>query len=379
MAVTISAHNGSQVARDHNTRNPKIVGKEKHIDPNGVSEIWHDEKPQEAYKRLFGAAMEKYNAKQKRADRRITDYYKAICEDKKKHAVYEMIVAIGNRENTIDAVLGYKILRKFVDGWSDRNPNLELIGAYYHADEEGVPHVHLDYIPVAHGYNRGMETQSALVKALEQQAGFEKNGKETAQIQWQRRENAHLEKLCYEIGIEVEHPLIADRKHLDTDTYKAQQDLQSTQKDLVATEKKVKAAEKKLKVLKQPTDLQDWLKTLTPQKSLTGGVKGISFEDVMQLIRELEDSIHTALKYLTLQSENKKLKAKLEQYENKSKQAPSLIDSLKKMKEEDELRENAAAFRVLPEEIQRMARDQLQRQRDSERTKKVKKSNVQER
>jgi hypothetical protein len=231
MGVTISTHNGSKVARDHNVRNPKVVGKEKHIDLNGVSEIWHDEKPQDAYHRLFDGAREKYNAKQKRADRRITDYYRTVCEDKKKHAVYEMIVAVGSRQNPIDDNVGKEILRKFVDGWTERNPNLELIGAYYHADEEGIPHVHIDYIPVAHGYKRGLQIQSALVKALAEQ-GFEKDGKETAQIQWERSENAHLEKLCNEFGIEVEHPLIADRQHLDTATYKAQQELQEAQREL---------------------------------------------------------------------------------------------------------------------------------------------------
>lgn len=54
-------------------------------------------------------------------------------------------------------------MRKFVEEWQERNPNLELIGAYYHGDEPGAePHVHLDYIPVAHGYTKGIETQTGL-------------------------------------------------------------------------------------------------------------------------------------------------------------------------------------------------------------------------
>ena len=31
MGVTISTHNGSAVAREHNIRNPKVVSKEAHI------------------------------------------------------------------------------------------------------------------------------------------------------------------------------------------------------------------------------------------------------------------------------------------------------------------------------------------------------------
>ena len=40
--VTISTHNGSQVARQHNLRNPKVIAKEDHIDPNGHFEMWLD-------------------------------------------------------------------------------------------------------------------------------------------------------------------------------------------------------------------------------------------------------------------------------------------------------------------------------------------------
>ena len=231
MGVTISTHNGSAVAREHNIRNPKVVSKEAHIKPNGKFEIWCDEKPRNAYSRLFGQALEEYNNKQKRADRKIKDYYRHICDDKVKHPVYEMIVAIGSRNNSIDEETGYSVLRKFYNGWRERNPNLELIGAYYHADEDGVPHVHIDYVPVATGYVYGMSIQTALVKALEQQ-GFKKEGKATAQIQWEKRENMELERLCNLANIEVEHPLIEGRKHLDTAVYRAQQELKKAQQSL---------------------------------------------------------------------------------------------------------------------------------------------------
>ena len=245
MGVTISTHNGSAVAREHNIRNPKVVSKEAHIKPNGKFEIWHDEKPRDAYNRLFGQALEEYNNKQKRSDRKIKDYYRHICNDKVKHPVYEMIVAIGNRDNTIDEEKGYFILRAFYDTWKKRNPNLELIGAYYHADEDGVPHVHIDYIPVATGYVNGMTTQSALVKALGQQ-GFTKEGKETAQIKWERRENAELEKWCNAFGIEeIDHPRIEGRKHIDTERYKFQEQAKAD----------IKQMEQERQLAKQQTDL----------------------------------------------------------------------------------------------------------------------------
>lgn len=234
MSVTISTHNGSSVSREHNIRNRNVTDKESHIDPNGKHEVWHDEKIRHAYTRLFGEAVERYNAKQKRSDRRIADYLADVRNDKKKHPAYEMIVTIGNRRNRIDDNTGYDIMRKFVQTWKRRNPNLELIGAYYHADEKGAPHVHIDYIPVAHGYKKGMDTQNGLVKAFEEM-GITGTAKETAQMQWEARENAFLEMLCREYGIEVKHPC-EGLEHLDTDIYQAQKDLETLEEQLFRAE-----------------------------------------------------------------------------------------------------------------------------------------------
>ena len=243
MGVTISTHNGSSVARDHNIRNRKVTDKESHIDPNGVYEIWHDEKLTDAYHRLFDGAVERYNAKQSRADRRIENYLAAIQKDAAKKPVYEMIIGVYGADCSNDAKR--EILRQFVDGWKERNPNLELIGAYYHADEEGQdPHVHIDYIPVAHGYKRGMDTQNGLVKALEEQ-GIEggKSMKETAQILWERRENNHLESLCNAHGLVVEHPGTGKR-HLDTPEYKQLQDeLQTARTEIKALTAELRSVE----------------------------------------------------------------------------------------------------------------------------------------
>lgn len=255
MGVTISTHNGSAVAREHNIRNPKVVSKEAHIKPNGKFEIWYDEKPRDAYNRLFGQALKEYNNKQKRSDRKIRDYYNHICNDKMKHPVYEMIIAVGNRDNTVDEETGYSVLRAFYDGWKQRNPNLELIGAYYHADEDGVPHIHIDYVPVATGYVNGMTTQSALVKALGQQ-GFHKEGKATAQIKWEKRENTTLEKLCNSFGIDVEHPLIEGRKHIETERYKFQAQVQAD----------IQEMEQKRQKAQHQTDLAEEQERIAKQK-----------------------------------------------------------------------------------------------------------------
>lgn len=226
MGKTISTHNGSVANREHNIRNPRATDKQEHIDKSlkEQNEVLHDEKPREAYRRIFGEALADYNAKQSRPERQIRDYFAHVSKDAKKHPVYEMIVQIGDRNDTgIDAPVERECLKEFYAGWKERNPNLECIGAYLHADEaDGTVHMHIDYVPVATGYKKGMTVQNGLVKALEQQ-GFEKDGAKTAQIQWEARENAALEAICERHGIEVIHPMVEKRQHLDTEAYKAQQ------------------------------------------------------------------------------------------------------------------------------------------------------------
>ena len=243
MNVTISTHNGSVAHRAHNIRSEKVVAKEPHIDPKGHFEIWHDEEPRDAYKRIFGKYVDEYNLKQKREDRKIKDYYRKICKDKKKNAVYEMIIGVYPKNEEMSRDMQKDILKEFVETWQKRNPNLELIGAYYHADEQGEPHVHIDYIPVAHGYTRGMRVQNGVVKALKEM-GFEKKGKETAQIAWERRENKVLEDICIGFGLNVVHPR-EHRKHLDTATYKAQQELLTVNKELELANQKLQEYKKR--------------------------------------------------------------------------------------------------------------------------------------
>lgn len=307
MGVTLATHNGSLVRREHNIRNPKVVAKEEHIDMNGVHEIWHDEKIREAYERIFGDAVEKYNERQKRADRKISNYYNEIEKHAKKHVEYEMIVGVysDKKSGYLDEEMQHDILKEFVDGWSERNPNLELIGAYYHADEQGEPHVHLDYVPVAHGYTRGMEIQNGLVKAFEEM-GIEKKGRETAQIQWEKRENAVLERICRDYGLDVDHPREEGRKHLETEQYKAKQELDKTidnTKDLLdinqeltvkrdilnkQTEHAVKRKEIAFKrSFKHDRSTDNW----TYNKTLKNDLEAIS-EDTRQELKELN---HTDL------------------------------------------------------------------------------------
>lgn len=287
---TIAVHNGSNVSREHNRRNPTVINKEPHINQNGDYEIWQDVNPRTAYEQLFGDAVADYNSRQKRSDRKIKDYYDDICHDKNKHVVYECIVGVYSDKDSdpLPLSLNKKILEEYVRRWEERNPNLHLIGAYYHNDEQGKqPHLHLDYVPVAHGYKRGMPIQNGLVKALGEQ-GYTKSGRETAQMQWQAAERDALEELCFiYTGISVEHPQAGKGAvHLHTQAYKAQQELFRVWEQLDEAKRQLEALpditqerEKRQKLLEDLRRIESRLQELKPVtealRSLQGTYNGL--------------------------------------------------------------------------------------------------------
>lgn len=182
----------------------------------------------EAYREIFGEALDKYNAKQKRADRKIEDYCDHIKKSKNGEKLfYEDVVQWGKKEdfqNPQTRERAKEALVKYVEGFEERNPNLKLIGAYIHMDEAS-PHLHLDYVPVANGYSRGLETRNSLDKAMKQM-GFQpekESRKNNATKLWKENERSVFGEICRNMGLEVE----AERKargSLSVDEYKKARD-----------------------------------------------------------------------------------------------------------------------------------------------------------
>ena len=301
MTTTISTHNGSQAHRGHNIRDERAIKNQDHIDRDKGIEIWRDEKVKDAYDRLFGQAVQEYNSKQTRADRKIEDYYKKIHESKQQHTCYEMIVAVGNKENPVAPETSKEILREYYENWDERNPNLILIGAYFHPDERGAIHLHADYIPYAK-YEKGLQKRTGLNRALEAQ-GFEKRGKDTPQIQWQRSENLYLERLCRDRGIEIEHPERDKspeqrRQHEETRIYQANKDLDNREKEAAAKEREnartARALNKQEKDLTEAREtLKTDIKTVATERDRVEAVKEQirADKDVLQQIRDTADRI----------------------------------------------------------------------------------------
>ena len=180
---------------------------------------------EEAYEHLFGAAVERYNAKQKRADRKIkTSYYEHTFKRKisqtvvtaadKRKSFYEDVVQIGDMKNTgvgtPDAEIATACLTEYMQGFQQRNPNFYVFNAVLHLDE-ATPHLHIDYIPVGH-YKMGVDTQNGIAQALKEM-GYG-SGKDTISrcasalcaIAQNAAECKVLTEICNRHGIQIDAP-----------------------------------------------------------------------------------------------------------------------------------------------------------------------------
>ena len=334
--ATIATHNGSKVCREHNIRNSKVVEKESHIDPTRVHEIWHDEKIRDAYERIFGDAQREYNERQKREERKIKSYYNNVENDAKKHVAYEMIVGVYGKD--VSDEQKKEILREFHEDWQHRNPSLEMIGSYFHADEEGDLHIHVDYIPVGHGYTRGMAVQNGLNKALEEMGFKTVSASNTAQIQWERRENLHLEELCKKRGIAVEHPDVEKQVHVETDLYKKQKELEELERKIDEKKKELEHLEHAKGPIGRIGPLKAKIENLLSEHNA--------------LVREVEilkDVITTQ------ETENEVLRNKLErEIERQKELKPSIDDILKRSDEEKDVKILEQTVKSLEQEKSRL-------------------------
>lgn len=178
-----------------------------------LNEVLAHRNIRDVYEQEFGQAVKDYNAKQKRKDRKIEDYYSKVKHAKNQRTQYEFIVQIGKKENYIDENRinsrqwqdSKKILENYYKKFQKRNPNLIIYNAAIHMDEEGAPHMHLNVVPVAHLPNakRGLKVKPSLNKALEEE-GFSIS-KEDNRKQWrdfQHREANALAEEAKSFGIE---------------------------------------------------------------------------------------------------------------------------------------------------------------------------------
>lgn len=253
----------------HNNRkfNDKEKEQNSHIDfsRSNSNQYLVQKSLKELYKQEFGQAQADYNEKQNRNDRKIKNYYEQVKASKKTSLQQEMILQVGDssqfQNNPENQRMANDVLKKWFDTFQERNPNLKIYNAVIHNDEAS-PHMHLNFVPVATGYKRGMEKQVSFDKAI---LGQDKTlNKERPFEDWRNREVLLLEKMLKERGIERE--LVGTNEFKDVNDFKEKKEqIQELDTKIVDLEKKYTAEREKLQ-----EGVQELVKAVESSKSVEG-------------------------------------------------------------------------------------------------------------
>ena len=227
---------------NHNTRafSAKNVDKERSRDN---VEFCHSD-IKEVYHNLFDEALERYNAKQKRSDRKIDDYYEKIRRGKQEKLFYEVIFQIGNKDDmnvqSNEGQLAKEILCEFMEQFQKRNPNLFVFSSHLHMDEQ-TPHIHIDFVPFIRNSKRGLDTRVSLKGALSEQ-GF-KGGTRgmTEWNEWIEAEKQELSKVMGRHGVQWKQ-LGTHNKHLSVLDFEKQE----RQKEVAELEQTISGSKEEL-------------------------------------------------------------------------------------------------------------------------------------
>lgn len=160
------------------------------------------------YKEIFQEAVDEYNANQTRSDRKIESYYDKIFKSKQEKLFYEVVVQVGDKDFT-DKDGASRVLNDYMLDFERRNPNLKVFNAVMHVDEQ-TPHLHIDFVPVAEGYKRGLTRRNSLSKALGGQM-----------VDWYKKEREYIKTLAEFRGIEIVEKNEPKRSYIPIIEFKA--------------------------------------------------------------------------------------------------------------------------------------------------------------
>lgn len=165
-----------------------------HISETDRAITYKKESIEDMYQKLFSKAIDEYNAKQPRADRKkdITKIMKSL----KTRAFREVVVqfeASDELERDTYYNIAQTVLERYLMSFEERNPRLNIFCAEMYLD--GMPRLHIDFVPVCHGHKRGISTAVSFRGALAEQGFYSKDRMATEQIIWVKQEKYYLTQL----------------------------------------------------------------------------------------------------------------------------------------------------------------------------------------
>lgn len=161
--------------------------------------IFKKENLQNKYKELFDSAIDEYNAKQRRADRKKSLF--EVIQPKKERAFREVVVKFGHSREADKSVCfeaAQNALRDYFKTFEARNPCLKVFSAVMYLED--MPCLHIDFIPVCHRHKYGLTTAVSFKGALAEQGFFSISKSVTEQMIWAEREKQLLGCLLKKYG-----------------------------------------------------------------------------------------------------------------------------------------------------------------------------------
>ncbi|MDE5765397.1 MAG: plasmid recombination protein [Ruminococcus sp.] len=278
----------------------------------------------DAYEEVFGQSQKQYNAKQKRKDRKIDDYYSHLfgnvpesrqdeiqTNKNNQNSFYEYIVQVGDKDSTgfssssENAQTAIACLFEYIENFETRNPNLYLFNAVIHLDEK-TPHAHLDVIPFSDNYKKGLSRQLGIAKAFEAM-GYDKNC-DNASRDFTINERKIFREICERHGLEIETE--SKGRGITFTPQQMREGISELYSELTETEKNLQ--EKKSSLQKTETSIQEKQSALSKVtdtlQTVTKSVYGLQ-EQEQKLRKEIDDDINLIHSYTP--SPTKKVKSSI--------------------------------------------------------------------
>lgn len=256
MQRTISAMVGKGSV-NHNSR--KFKAENVDADRSHLNIDYCNESIKKVYHELFDEALERYNAKQTRADRKIANYYEKIRSSKQEKPFHELILQIGDKENmsaeSENGQLAMQVLDEYYRSFQERNPQLRVFSAHLHLDE-ATPHLHIDFVPFTTGSKRGLDTRVSLKQALAAQGYTGGSRGDTEWSQWVLSEKEQLAAVMERYGIEWEQKGTHE-KHLSVLDYKKQEraeEIEQLESKITAKQTEFETLSKRIQNFDKGTD-----------------------------------------------------------------------------------------------------------------------------
>lgn len=337
------------------------------------------------YHEMFDEALKQYNDRQKRKDRKISDYYKHIESGKQEKIFHEIIFQIGNKDDMSAtgeyAELARAILDEYYQGFQQRNPYLKVFSAHLHMDE-ATPHIHIDFVPFTTGSTRGLETRVSLKQAM-LNMGFKGQGKSDNELnRWILSEKKVIAQIMERHGIEWEQKGTHEQ-HLSVLDYKKQErakevaeldreieEKQLEVKGLKATAEKIEQATNLFDSIEHQLDNNPELQLPEPQGLMSA--KSYKKKIVEPLIRRLKNLVKTVVaksysgweNYYRINNLNGKLYRENEHLKNENSKLKEVNSLLRKQNKAYHLLEKVFGKRRLNEIIEQARGIKKSKQRD---------------